>query len=133
MQTLFRESAVGCVSHSRVVLYRYVPYSVNPFQWVFIGNFSETESTVVFSGHFTLHVYARLFLTVWFGVGAVSALVSGAIVALNRKPEAILALVALLGMLAMACSVIRVAKWLSRNDIEWLSRVIQSSLAEQTT
>ena len=133
INTLFLESAVGSVAHSRVSLYRHVPFVPNPFQWAFIGTFSEIDSTVLLCGRFRMRTYPKLFMTLWFAGVAGFVLFAIAMIALHRKPEAILALVVLLAMLGFVCAVIVFGKWLARHDIEWISTLITSSLTREAT
>ena len=80
-------------------------------------------------GRFGMSAFVKVFLTFWFGVVAVVD-VTTLLAAFNQSSSASWWLpLTPLGFLIAGAALVYFGKWLSRNDIAWLSGVIQRSLS----
>ncbi|MCA9726437.1 MAG: hypothetical protein R3E12_14835 [Candidatus Eisenbacteria bacterium] len=123
------EVAVGHVSRDRVSLYRVNPRSQNSLKPHYTGEFREVDARVVLVGRFGMHRWARAFMTVWLGFCAVWTTVAAGIVVVHDASVWWLPLAGLL-MLTFGVTFVAFGKRLSRDDVPWLSRVIQSALSK---
>lgn len=121
------ESAVGVVSEAKVRLQRVIPRVRNSFKPLFAGRFEVKNGRVVLVGRFTTHWLQKTFMTLWFGVCLLWTLVTAFAVLVKGFEHWWFPL----GGLAMICGglgVVSAGQWFSRNDIAWLSRMIQEAL-----
>ena len=124
---LFQQRAIGKVSASGVSLQRVIPLVGNSFKPFFIGTFQESGHRVVLSGRFTMHRWAKVFMSVWFGgcvlwtIGAIAGVV---IEDLKKWWVPFIGV----GIICAGTALVWVGKWLARNDVAWLSRVIREAL-----
>ncbi len=140
--SLLREAVVGRVSESRVRLQRVQPFFSNGFKPIFAGAFRRHQGRVVLAGRFTMLLFSKVFITVWLTFALVwTAMAAWA--ALNAAgdrppksgPEAAVLLVPLIGV-AFCLGGIAFARccwWLSRNDINVISAVIQQALSREAS
>ncbi len=128
--SLGETSAVGKVSESQVRLERVIPMMRNSFKPFFVGRFEVRDGVTVLTGRFTLTLVVKVFMTVWFGT---LLLVGGEIlvnrVAVHRTAPSFILFQPLL-MVAAGILLVGFGKWLSRNDIAWLSSVIERALGK---
>ncbi len=125
-----RQAAVGKVSAQRVVLQRVIPMVGNSFKPYFVGSFIEHDGRVYLVGQFRMSWLVRVFMTFWFGMIALMALLSVTAVppsAHNRW----FSYLAAIGMATAGFALVTLGKWLSRNDPAWISRVIEESLSKE--
>jgi hypothetical protein len=121
-------SAVGKVSESQVRLQRAIPMMNNSFKPFFFGRFEVRDGVTVLTGRFTLTLVVKIFMTVWFGM---LLLIGGGILISGVKPQGSAPpFVLFQPLLMVGGGVLLVAfgKWLSRNDVVWLSSVIGRAL-----
>jgi hypothetical protein len=121
-------SAVGKVSESQVRLQRVIPMINNSFKPFFLGRFEVRDGVTVLTGRFTLTPFVKIFMTVWFGM---LLLVGGGILVSGIKgPGSAPPFVLFQPLLMVGGGILLVAfgKWLSRNDVAWLSSVIGRAL-----
>jgi hypothetical protein len=121
-------SAVGKVSESQVRLQRVIPMINNSFKPFFLGRFEVRDGVTVLTGRFTLTPFVKIFMTVWFGM---LLLIGGGILVSGIKaPGSAPPFVLFQPLLMVGGGVLLVAfgKWLSRNDVAWLSSVIARAL-----
>ena len=130
IHALFQEAAVGSVSESKVRLYRQPAFYSNTFQPIFVGSFANTDGETVLSGVFTLRLFVKIFMSIWFAAGFAFCLTGLVFFFLNREPETALALIASLGMISFVAAMVYLGKRISHQDIDWLARRIAVSLAE---
>ena len=122
-------TAVGKVSEGSVRLQRVIPLVGNSFKPFFIGRFDMHDGKVVLAGEFTMLLIVKVFMTFWLGVVAVFA---GAVLLGSFRPEGGSAWFFLLQpfvMIAGGIAAVAAGKWFARNDVAWLSRVIEGALA----
>ena len=122
---LSETSAVGKVSEKCVRLQRAIPMVGNSFKPFFLGRFHSSGGNVLLVGRFTMLPVVKVFMCIWFGLLILLGLVLlfGAI---SKGP-----LPAVLAPFVMVCAgvaMLAFGKWLARNDIAWLSGVIEGAL-----
>ncbi|MFA5352859.1 MAG: hypothetical protein WC291_01385 [Thermodesulfovibrionales bacterium] len=59
-----QEGVYGSVSADRVRLYRVIPFVRNSFAPIFMGAFKYSDGVVVLSGFFSIHIGAKIFMTI---------------------------------------------------------------------
>ena len=124
------QAAVGRVSKDRVSLQRVIPFVGNSFKPFYIGKFRETNGRVVLTGRFTMLWLVKAFMTFWFGFCALWTAVA-VLPLLMRDANAWWFPFAGAGMFAAGVAFVAFCKRLSRNDIPWLSKVIQNALSSE--
>lgn len=128
--SLGETSAVGKVSESEVRLQRVIPMMGNSFKPFFFGRFEVRDGVTVLTGRFTLSLLVKIFMTVWFGM---LLLIGGGILVSSVKARGSTPpFVVLQPLLMVGGGVLLIAfgKWLSRNDVAWLSSVIGGALGK---
>jgi hypothetical protein len=135
--SLFRQAAVGRVAKDSVRLQRVIPFFGNSFKPIFVGRFSTNESGTVLEGHFTIFLFSKIVMTIWFGfailwtVGAtISALSQFLSHTTDPGVEPLLALFPLGGVafILLCAGFLRFCWYLSRGDIGYLTEVIEDAL-----
>lgn len=122
------EAAVGSVSEKRVTLQRAIPLVGNSFKPFFIGRFEQSERGWALVGRFSMHWMVKVFMTFWFGFCLFWIVM--AIAANFLRPSANWSFPLFgLGMVFAGTTIVLVGKWFARNDIAWLSNVINSALS----
>jgi hypothetical protein len=123
---LSEPAAVGKVSERSVRLQRAIPMVGNSFKPFFLGRFESTDGKVVLVGRFTMLPITKVFMTFWFGfVTLTSAAFLFGANSTIRAP----ATLAPFGMIGAGIAMVSFGKWLARNDVAWLSEVIEGALA----
>jgi hypothetical protein len=122
-----KQVAVGNVSKDGVSLCRVMPFYGNFFY--FFGEFREHNGRVVLSGRFTLSWFAKALMTFWLGFCLFWTSLAALAVVLARDPHVWWFPLTGAVMFGVGVAVVWFLKWMSRNDIAWLSRVIQDSLS----
>ena len=128
--SLSETAAVGKVSEQRVRLQRVIPMVGNSFKPFFIGRFEIREGVTVLTGRFSLLTIVKVFMTFWLGMAFVFA--GGMLLGHFRSPNpapSFLAFQPFL-MLGFGIALVAVGKWFARNDVAWLSSVIEGALGE---
>jgi hypothetical protein len=88
---------------------------------------SGSGNSLIFAGHFTMHLWAKAFMCFWLGFCLLWTI--GAAVAVALQPDAPRFLpLAGMGMVAFGIALVAFAKSLSRDDVVWLSDVIKRAL-----
>lgn len=137
LASLFKQSAVGTVKPHKVRLQRVVPLFGNSFKPIFVGRFAEERGQVTLVGAFTTFAFSKIFITIWFGFISLWTLGTtiSVIVMIFRNPDSLVSAdprfsFPLFGfsMLFVGYLFLRICWWLSREDIRFLSNVIQTSL-----
>jgi hypothetical protein len=123
--TFTRQTAFGKVRSDRVSLQRAIPFFGNSFKPFFKGSFRIVNDRVILSGTFTMLWWVKAFETLWFGF----CLLWTAL-AINRDPDKWSLPFAGVGMFILGVAFLWFSKWLSRNDIPWLSAVIHDALTK---
>lgn len=120
-----KQVAIGEVSRGRVSLCRVMPFYGNFFY--FFGEFREENDRVVLSGRFTLSWYMKALMTFWLGF----CLFWTGLATLTLFQDPPLWWFPLTGvaMFGAGLTVVWLLRWMSCNDIAWLSKVIQDSLS----
>ena len=117
--------------HDRVRLRRMIPFVKNAFKPIYIGEFREINARVVPKGQFTMHGWAKAFMTFWLGFCRLSTVL--AIVLLwVRDPNSGWFPFAGMGMFTAGVAFVALCKRIARNDAPWLSKVIQDALSKET-
>ena len=127
--TLRSQSASGTVNERKVSLQRVIPMVRNSFKPFFVGKFVVLNGRVVLLGRFTMHWFVKVFMTFWFGFILLS--VSLATVSVVARPQSGQWMFPLfgLGMAGAGVALVKLGKWFSRNDVAWLSELLQATLA----
>jgi hypothetical protein len=122
---LSEAAAVGRVSEESVRLQRVIPMIGNSFKPFFLGHFQNNAGTVLLIGRFTMLPIVKMFMTFWFGIVTLASV--GLLLGLNSKvpTPAVLGPVAMIGG---GVALLAFGKWLARNDVAWLSAVIETAL-----
>jgi hypothetical protein len=100
----------------------------NSFKPYFIGRFEVRDGVTVLTGRFTMALFAKIFMSVWFGM---MLLFAGATLLASISSPTLLHSFWMLQpflMLGFGIALVAVGKWLSRNDTAWLSHVIEGAL-----
>ena len=128
--SLGETAAVGKVSEQRVRLQRVVPMVGNSFKPFFIGRFETRDGVTVLAGRFGLLTIVKVFMTFWLGMALVfaGAMLLGYFSSPNPVPS-FLAFQPFL-FLGFGIALLAVGKWLARNDVAWLSNVIERALGD---
>ncbi len=122
---LSETAAVGKVSEKSVRLQRVIPMVGNSFKPFFLGRFQSGEGKVLLVGRFTMLPIVKVFMTFWFGTVAVAS------VGLLFGSNSTLPVPAVFGPFAMVgggVAMVAFGKWLARNDVVWLSKLIEGAL-----
>lgn len=129
----------GIVKRNRVCLSRYpFPFFGNTIlRPIFVGLFKVDGKKVILSGKFTIHLIAKLFLIFWFSFMSLWILmlcVAGITSPPKDSEEVIIFVIMLLsgiGMLFFMILTVIIGKWLVRNDITYISQVIETALSNK--
>lgn len=127
---LTHQAAVGRVSTDRVSLQRVIPFVGNSFKPFYIGEFRQINGRVVLTGRFTMLWWVKAFMTFWFGF-CIFWTALAILPLLARDPHTWWFPFAGAGMFAVGVAFVALCKRLSRNDVPWLSRVIQDALSKE--
>lgn len=127
---LSEESAVGTVTEEKVKIERVIPFVGSSYKPLFIGTFEQANVRTVLSGHFIPALSARVGITIWLGLVLLWTVLSIVAVAQKNMPYWWFPLPGI-GMFIFGLALVRVCKWFSRNDIDWLSKVICEALGRQ--
>jgi hypothetical protein len=122
---LSETAAVGKVSEKSVRLQRVIPMVGNSFKPFFLGQFQISNGQVLLIGRFTMLPIVKVFMTFWF---CFVSLTSVGFLFGSSSPTPVPAALVPLGMIAGGVAMLVFAKWLARNDVGWLSEVIQGAL-----
>jgi hypothetical protein len=125
-----RESAVGTVSESHVSLQRVIPFVGNSFKPFFVGAFCERNGRTLLAGHFAIRSSAKAFMSIWLGFMLLWTLFTIPAL-LQHDANAWWFPFAGLGMLITGAAFVWFCKWLARNDVAWLTNVIENALSGQ--
>lgn len=130
----FREGVYGKVSEDLVRLYRVIPFGSNSFIPIFTGSFKRADGNVVLSGFFSMHIFVKIFMTVWFtGVISISVFMAVQVIKEADAGKAFFVTPALLipmVMVLFGILIVKLGKWFSRNDIAYISRIVEDALDE---
>lgn len=128
--SLAETAAVGKVSEEGVRLQRVIPMMSNGFKPFFIGRFEVRDGVTVLSGRFTMALFAKIFMSFWFGM--LLAIGGGIWLGTSHSANSAPRLFLLQPFLMVGFGVVLVAvgKWFARNDVAWLSSVIEGALGE---
>jgi hypothetical protein len=123
-------AAVGKVSDTVVRLQRVVPMVGNSFKPFFIGHFEVRDGVTVLIGRFGLLTIVKIFMTFWLGMAFVFA--GGMLLGKFSSPNPVPLFLAFQPflMLGFGITLVAVGKWFARNDVAWLSRVIEGALGD---
>jgi hypothetical protein len=122
---LSETAAVGKVSEKSVRLQRVIPMIGNSFKPFFLGRFQSSEGKVLLVGRFTMLPIVKVFMTFWFGSLALVSL--GLLFGLNSTMP-VPAVFGPLVMVGGGVAMVAFGKWLARNDVAWLSKLIEGAL-----
>ncbi len=125
---LAETAAVGKVSENAVRLQRVIPMINNSFKPFFIGRFELRGGVTVLTGRFTLLPLVKAFMSFWFGVTGVAAVVILVASSVGKGPDSAIFVLQPPLMIAFGIGLVAVGKWFARNDVAWLSGVIAGAL-----
>jgi hypothetical protein len=123
--SLGKQSAVGTVREHRVSLQRVIPFVGNSFKPFFRGRFEMKDGRVVLLGRFTTLWFVKPIAIIWLGMCAVFAMILLVNFVIRQGPFPLFNLAILL----ISITLIWFSKWSCRNDIAWLSNVIERALS----
>jgi hypothetical protein len=124
-------AAVGTVSESGVRLQRVIPMMSNSFRPFFIELFEVRDGATMLTGRFTVSPVVKIFMTIWFGLLSVTTVVMflvGGVATQGSVPSWVVFQPLL--MVVFGVGLVAAGKWFSRNDVAWLSAVIEGALGE---
>jgi hypothetical protein len=126
------QAAVGKVTEESVRLQRVIPMVRNSFKPFFVGRFEAREGATVLCGRFSMMPSTKVFMTFWLSMVLFFAFAMPIFGA--RSPQGAPGFAALIPifMLCAGIGLIALGKWLSRNDVGWLSKVIEGALVGRT-
>ena len=124
-------AAVGRVTESSVRLQRVIPMVGNSFKPFFIGRFETRDDGVYLAGKFSMLLFVKAFMTVWFGACLAFTFLP-AIVTYRTHGAPWWFSLGSLGMFGAGLGFVALCKWFARNDVAWLSDVIGSALTKPT-
>lgn len=130
--TLFQEAAAGPVTESRVRLQRVIPLVGNSFKPIFVGTFQQSHGRIVLEGRFTMFLFAKILMTMWLTFALLWTCVAALAVLRDGAMTLFFPLYGF-GLFATGIAFLRVCWWLSRNDIAFLTSVIQRALSRDMT
>jgi hypothetical protein len=122
---LSETAAVGKVSEKSVRLQRVIPMVGNSFKPFFLGQFESSNGQVLLVGRFTMLPIVKVFMTFWFGFVSLTSL--GFLLGASSTTP-VPAVLGPFGMIAGGVAMLAFAKWLARNDVAWLSKLIEGAL-----
>ncbi|MCD9032569.1 hypothetical protein LDO32_12620 [Luteimonas sp. Y-2-2-4F] len=122
------EAMIGHVAADRVVLERHIPHMRNAFKPAFAGRFVREGGRTVLAGRFGTHWSVRVFLTFWFGFGAVWT-GTAVFLGLAGTARAWLMLPAGPVLMLVGVGIVMLGRQLAQADIAWLSGRIEAALA----
>lgn len=133
-EVLFKQSAVGVVSSTKVRLWRVRPLMHNGFAPQFVGRFVESHGTVTLVGRFTMHPWTKVAMSVSFALFLLWTLAP--IIMSTANPRTTTPVVPAFGVEPLIFGSLLVlmllaGKALSRGDVAWLSEVIQRALTPE--
>jgi hypothetical protein len=128
--SLGETAAVGKVTETAVRLQRVVPMVGNSFKPFFIGRFEIRDGLTVLAGRFGLLTIVKVFMTFWLGMAFVFA--GGMLLGNFSSPNPVPLFLAFQPflMLGFGIALVAAGKWFARNDVAWLSSVIEGALGE---
>jgi hypothetical protein len=129
--SLGETAAVGRVSEHGVRLQRVIPMVGNSFKPFFVGRFEVRDGVTVLTGRFGLLTIVKVFMTFWLGMAFVFA--GGMLLGKFSSPNPVPPFLAFQPflMLGFGIALVAVGKWLARNDVAWLSNVIEGALGDR--
>ena len=130
LSALAQQAAVGTVTATRVKLQRVIPMVGNSFKPLFIGQFVTRGDRIFLTGRFTMPIFAKVFLSFWFGVLALMAVMANAAFVFSHDKSAgkSALLFAPAAMFAAGVAFVSLGKWFGRNDAAWLADTIRRSI-----
>lgn len=121
-------SLMGRVRKDSVKLYRVVPFLGNIYKPIFYGRFHSKDGKAILEGIFTMSPIAKisilLFLTIFVAIEIIILPVGFA----QTDPSAMLFLFIIPIIAFLSVCFLFLGRWLSRNDVEWISDQIKISL-----
>jgi len=126
------QNAVGRVSPERVSLQRVIPFVGNSFKPFFLGRFERKNGKVVLAGHFTMYLFTKIFMSIWFGFVILGIILATYQVIAEGKGNWQLPFF-IAGLFLAGFVFVLIGKWFARNDMAWLSRVISAALKSNQT
>jgi hypothetical protein len=127
---LTKQAAVGKVSQSRVALTRVIPFFGRSPRLFFFGEFHVRAGRTILSGRFTVPWYEKVILSIWFGACLLFALIATGSGFWQGDPNIFLVALVALGICVFGILLVCFSKWLSRNDVVWLSERIENALSD---
>lgn len=122
---LSETAAVGKVSDESVHLQRVIPMVGNSFKPFFLGRFQNSNGNVLLVGRFTMLPIVKVFMTFWLGIVTLASV--GSLIALSSTIPVWMVLSPFV-MVGAGVAMVAFGKWLARNDVAWLSEVIEDAL-----
>ncbi|MFC1751423.1 hypothetical protein ACFL2V_21835 [Pseudomonadota bacterium] len=116
---LLSQGMVGSVSEEKVHVQRVIPMVQNSFKPVFVGSFRQEGDKTVLSGVLRFSRFNQVSMSIWFGFIILWILISLVFVALKPADAWFFPLGGIL-MFALGVGLVKVCKWFSRNDKDWL-------------
>ena len=130
-----RKGVYGKVTRDYVSLCRFVPYMRNSFKPFFVGKFQHSRGRVVLKGVYSMHIFVKVFLGVWFSMPIVSFItrvvpIFDEILNGERNISPLIRSSGALEILLFGIGLVLVGQLFSRNDIIYISKFINDNLKE---
>ena len=126
-------SAVGKVTEETVRLQRVIPMISNSFKLLFVGRFETRNGGTVLTGRFGMSKFASIIICFWLAMVGLIGIVLLISVPNSTATGNRFFMFGPLIMLPAGIAIVAFGKWLARNDISWLSQVIQKALGAAPT
>jgi hypothetical protein len=128
---LARQAAIGKVTESLVSLQRSIPFVQNSFKPFFVGRFETSGNGVVLVGQFSMHWSTKAFMVFWFGFCVLWTVLATSAVLSKPSVDWFFPLAGV-GMVTAGTVLVLLGKWFARNDVQWLSRVLNEALSAKS-
>ncbi len=127
---LFRQQAYGTVTVGKVNLRRLIPFVGNQFAPRFEGSFRDGPANVVLIGHFTAPGWTKAYSFAPIAFSAVFGVLFCLAALLQPSLQTVWAVLVLPGFAALGIASTKLNQFFTRNDVAWLSQVINGALGE---
>jgi len=121
------ETMVGKVNRETIKIERVIPMRQNSFKPIFVGSFSANENKTILSGVFRFNRSIQVFMTLWFGFLSLWTVMASVEVFVKSSEVWFLPLIGI-PMLCFGIGLVKVCKWFSKNDKQWLKESISNAV-----
>ena len=125
---LTSQRMVGNVSViTGISLQRVIPFVQNPSHPIMIGTFTTDDGKTKLTGIFRLHLIVQVFMTLWLGIVTLFSFEALIKVITTPSPASMSLLIGPF-MFFFGIGIMKIGKWFSRNDKQWLIEKVTSAI-----